>query len=77
MAEITSVRVCECELCIRTKKFIAALEKIPESERAFWTDIFDLLGNVECDRDYYKAIVEGSWPSADEVISNYRGSPKF
>lgn len=74
---IESVKVCECELCVRTKKFRASLEKIPESERAFWTDLYDHLFHVEVDRDYYKSIVEGSWPNADEVISNYRDLPKF
>ena len=63
------------ELCTRSIQVRAALDKIPESERAFWTDIYNHLCNVECDRDYYKAIVDGSWPSADEILSNYRKTP--
>jgi hypothetical protein len=78
MDDITreSVKVCECKLCIRTKKFRASLEKIPESEREFWIGLHDDLYHVEVDRDYYKSIVDGSWPNADEVISNNRSRPK-
>ncbi len=64
--------VCNCKLCIRSKEFQVALEKIPESDREFWKDLYNDLGNVEQDRDYYKVVVDGSWPSADEVIAHHR-----
>jgi hypothetical protein len=63
---------CHCSLCIRTREFREALEKLPASDRMFWTDIYSHLFHAEADRDYYKAIVEGSWPNADEIISKHR-----
>jgi hypothetical protein len=32
--------------------------------------------HAEDDRDYYRAIVDGSWPSADEVIASKRALRK-
>jgi len=69
-----AVMVCACKLCIRSKEFQAALEKIPEQERKFWTNLYDDLNNVEQDRDYYKVVVDGSWPNADEVIAHHRAA---
>lgn len=51
------------------------MERIPKEDEAFWSDIFSALNHAESDRDYYHAIVEGSWPSADEVIAKHRAKP--
>ena len=64
--------MCNCNLCIRTRQFRETLEKIPEQDREFWSKMYDYLCEVEDDRDYYKAVVDGSWPTADEVIAYHR-----
>lgn len=63
---------CTCDLCNRSRQFRGELEKLPEVDREFWTNLYNHLCNVEADRDYYKVVVDGSWPSADEVIANHR-----
>lgn len=63
---------CECKLCARTRQFRLALEKIPEQEREFWSNLYNHLFDIEVDRDYYKAIVDGTWPNADQIIGHYR-----
>lgn len=63
---------CNCKLCLRTQQFRLSLEKVPESEREFWSNIYSDLFHVEVDRDYYKAIVEGTWPDADQIINRHR-----
>lgn len=35
-------------------------------------DLRDILCDVEMDRDYYKAVVQGIWPNADGVIKSSR-----
>ena len=62
----------DCPVCQRTRKFREALERVPEKDKEFWSDIFSTLFHAESDRDYYHAIVEGSWPNADEVIARHR-----
>lgn len=63
---------CQCKLCSRTREFRTKLEAVPEQEREFWSNMYEYLCETEADRDYYKAVVEGTWPTADEVIKNHR-----
>lgn len=34
--------------------------------------MYDQLEEIETDRDYYRVIVDGTWPNADEVIKHIR-----
>lgn len=63
---------CNCRICLRSHRFKEALEKVPDQEKQFFRDLFSDLYSVEMDRDYYRAIVEGSWPTADEIIRKHR-----
>lgn len=64
--------MCECKLCLRTRKFEEELDKIPAELREFWLKLYDDLNHAEMDRDYYKCIVDGSWPSSEEILASYR-----
>lgn len=64
--------MCDCRLCKRSREVRAALERIPEQEREFWSRLHEGLFETEADLEYYKAIVDGTWPNADEVIANHR-----
>lgn len=64
---------CECDLCVRNRKTDENLAKIEDPEvRAFWENIYDALNDAEMSRDVAEAIIEGSWPSADEIIKERR-----
>lgn len=63
---------CDCKICNRFQKFKAWLDTIPDESKEFAIKIYDDLTLTEDDRDYYKAIVDGSWPNADEVIKRIR-----
>ena len=69
------MNVCDCNLCQRTRKFRETLDRVPEADKKFWNDIYDTLFHAEFDLNYYRAIVEGSWPSADEILARYRAKP--
>lgn len=63
---------CDCKLCKRTGQFKTVLERAPEQDKKFWNEIYNALFHSEADRDYYKCVVDGSWPTADEVIISHR-----
>jgi hypothetical protein len=65
---------CECRLCQRTRQFRDAIGRVPEQDKKFWEETFEALFNVEFDRDYYQAIVNGSWPNSDKVIHDHRSA---
>lgn len=67
---------CECRICERHEKYSRQMTNLqkkiqdPEIEEAieFFENIYNDLNNVELDNDVNKAIIEGSWPTADENI---------
>jgi hypothetical protein len=68
---------CECSICQRSLLFKQTLERITETkDKQFFEDLFSHLYNVEMDRDYYRSIVDGSWPDSDEVIKQRREDRK-
>lgn len=64
--------MCDCLVCQYSKKVKANLEGLPLEKRQFFEDMYDILLNIEMDRDCYKAILDGTWPNADEVLKSYR-----
>lgn len=50
---------CECEVCTRIRYY---------REVGVPSDIIDYILDVEMDRDYYKAILDGSWPMAKRLL---------
>lgn len=67
---------CDCTVCNRTRLFKEELGKIPESSHEYFISLFNEMEQAETDRDYYKVIVDGTWPNADEVIKHVRTSKK-
>lgn len=62
---------CTCPSCIRSNEFNAALDQIPEGPvRNFFRDQNDCLRHLEDDLDYYKSILDGSWPSARKHLED-------
>jgi hypothetical protein len=65
--------MCDCKLCVRNKSVQLAIERLPDDRQQFFSDFFEYVIGVETDLGYYKAIVDGSWPNADEIIKYKRG----
>lgn len=64
--------MCDCDVCKLSRKVREKLELMPEDQRGFWEEFYDNFIHVEFDRDYYKSVIDGSWPNADNVIENAR-----
>ena len=63
---------CDCRVCqygAEVRKHLNAIED--ENARLFFEDLYEDYCHTRMDRDYYSLIVEGQWPSAREVLSNF------
>ena len=64
--------MCECEICVRSRSFNDVVEALPAEHQEYFRVMYDQLLEIEHERDYYKVIVDGTWPNADEVIKHIR-----
>lgn len=64
--------MCECALCKRNLAVVEQLKALPDSQRKFWEEMYDILLHTELDLDWNQAIVNGSWPDADRIIESRR-----
>jgi len=76
-------RSCNCRICQRNaefRKFSNLLKKFSNQLKDtglsdainFMHDILDDALHAEMDRDYYYAILDGSWSEADDIIEHIR-----
>lgn len=64
---------CQCQVCCFSRFVTKQLENIDdETTKLFFRNLYDLYIEAEMDKDYYKAIVDGKWPNADELIKKRR-----
>jgi hypothetical protein len=68
---------CECSVCKYSRVVEHQLEQLAPEQREFFEEMYDILINVEFDRDYSDAVIDGSWPGADEVIAKRRAMRKI
>lgn len=59
---------CECEVCVRLRTVEARIEQLPEEHRQFFRDFYDEAEEVRFNRNYLRALVDGSYPNADMII---------
>jgi len=67
---------CQCRICIRHRKFQEWRKQLPDEAKAFADELYCSLNTIEDDLDYATAVINGSWPTADEVILNKRKAKK-
>lgn len=61
--------VCQCALCTRHRHVRATIQSGTREELCKLIDeLSEQLLEVECDRDYRAAILDGSWPGAVELL---------
>lgn len=64
--------MCNCKICTRNRSFEDRIQAIPIEHQEYFRALYDQLEEIETDRDYYRVIVDGTWPNADEVIKHIR-----
>lgn len=60
---------CDCRLCRYGREVQAHLNALPEKQAEFFEDMYMQLMTAELDRDVNQAVINGTWPSADEQIA--------
>lgn len=62
---------CDCDLCKRQRKFQKVMRsyKFKEEDRKFIEKIYEDLNMTEFDNDVNEAVLDGSWPSAKEILT--------
>jgi hypothetical protein len=63
---------CKCAVCQAHRTFQEHLAQVPEHLKPYFEALYDIHVHTALDRDYYAAIVDGSWPDADELIKRIR-----
>lgn len=64
--------MCDCATCTYNKLVSSKLAELPEHQRAFFAELHENYGMAKADLNYAEAIIDGSWPSADECIAGAR-----
>lgn len=63
---------CECEVCRYINKVRAKIEKLPDEHQDFFENMLDAHLELQYEHDYYRALIRGDWPNADDVIKSKR-----
>lgn len=63
---------CSCDVCKQSITFREHLDRIPAELHEYFQELYDVLIHAQFDNDYYKAIIDGSWPEADLIIDRAR-----
>jgi hypothetical protein len=63
---------CNCDLCQYFRKFAEHLSHVPEEHQPFFEELLDMYLDQGLDYDVSKAIIDGSWPTADKWIKSAR-----
>ena len=59
---------CGCRLCVRSRQFDLRVKPLGEFNRKYFSALYDELCEVEDERDYLRAILDGSWPQSVEIL---------
>lgn len=62
---------CNCESCQYGREVERNLKWLPKKKRAFFYEMYMKLVHEQMDRNYAECIIEGTWPSAREVLSRH------
>jgi hypothetical protein len=67
--------MCHCPVCQDSARFQSELIKLPAERQGVFRDLYDNLLEKEMDVEYHRAVLDGSWPAADEIIAKFHGQP--
>jgi hypothetical protein len=67
--------MCHCPVCQDSARFQSELIKLPAERQGVFRDLYDNLLDKEMDLEYYRAVLDGSWPAADEIIAKFHDQP--
>lgn len=66
--------MCDCPNCLDSREFDVRLAELPEHQRAYFAEQRENFALQGADLNHANAVIEGSWPSADEIIAGSRAA---
>ena len=66
--------MCNCDWCARYKEIRRQISALPEDANEFFTNMMYEMMQLDEDLEYHKAIINGSWEGADDIIRRARRS---
>ena len=66
------MKQCECRVCVRSRAFDKHIENLDDDQRNFFIGLHETLLLVEFDLDISKAVIDGSFLTADKWIEKAR-----
>lgn len=68
---------CTCKLCIESHHFFDVISTLPNPEDRKWMEaLYEKINYERFDANYNEAIIDGSWPNADDIIEQQRKNNK-
>lgn len=65
---------CPCGVCSQYREFEKHLQGVPIESHEFFESLMDQLVETQMDLDVSRAIICGTWPGADNLIAQRRGT---
>jgi len=62
---------CECNDCQMIGRFADIRAKLPEEDAKYLSDFLDFYFSETSDKEYYEAVIDGSWPGAVDVMRGW------
>ena len=63
---------CHCKVCLYHKEFNDRIDALPIEHQEFFYEMYDKVSYLEDAQAQLRAIIEGTWPNADEIIKHKR-----
>lgn len=60
--------MCDCDTCQYARKVKAWVETLPEGQRDMAEELYEQMCGAQSEAEYYKAIVDGVWPSSVAIL---------
>jgi len=63
---------CRCKVCLYYEEFSSRIDLLPVEHQDFFHQMYDNTVHLQSKFNHLRAIIEGSWPNADEIIKRKR-----
>jgi hypothetical protein len=63
---------CRCKVCLYYEEFNDRIDLLPVEHQEFFRSMYDDMVHLQSKHNHQRAIINGSWPNADEIIKHKR-----
>lgn len=62
---------CNCDVCGMIARFSDIKAKLPADDARYLEEFLEYHLNESADKDYYEAVIDGSWPDAVDTMRGW------